>query len=84
MEGVVGVVMDQEQPRESVCAVERDGRLVLRASGFPRSIPGVPPERTLQGISFAVANATGVLAALLAGAPEVRTAAEALALVGSE
>jgi hypothetical protein len=34
----------------------------LRASGYPRPIPGVPPERNLKGVSFAVANATGLIA----------------------
>jgi len=29
------------------------------ASGHPRPIPGVPKERNLRGISFAVANMTG-------------------------
>jgi subtilisin family serine protease len=33
-----------------------------RASGYPRPIPGVPPERNLKGVSFAVANVTGLLA----------------------
>ena len=32
------------------------------ASGYPRSIPGVPVERNLNGISFAVANMTGFVA----------------------
>ena len=32
------------------------------ASGFPRSLPGVPPKRNLHGISFAVANMTGFVA----------------------
>jgi hypothetical protein len=40
--------------------------LRLRASGYPRPIPGVPPERNLRGVSFAVANATGVIARFLA------------------
>jgi hypothetical protein len=31
-------------------------------SGYPRPVPGVPPERNLKGISFAVANVTGLLA----------------------
>jgi len=35
------------------------------AAGFPRPIPGVPVERNLSGISFAVANVTGFLARLL-------------------
>ena len=36
-----------------------DGRIVMQASGYPRPVPGVPPERNLRGISFAVANACG-------------------------
>jgi subtilisin family serine protease len=38
----------------------------LRACGYPRPIPGVAPERNLKGVSFAVANATGVIARQLA------------------
>lgn len=79
MPGVVGVVMDAEQARESVRVVARERRPVLRASPYPRPIPGVPPERNFNGISFAVANATGVLAALLAERPEIREAEEAIA-----
>jgi hypothetical protein len=41
---------------------------VFRAAGYPRPIPGVPPERNLKGLSFAVANVTGVVARLLADA----------------
>jgi hypothetical protein len=59
--GVVRVELDWECPREEVRVLE-DGRL-LRASGYPRDIPGVPREKNLKGISFAVANATGWLAA---------------------
>lgn len=80
MSGVVGVVMEQGHPRETVSVVEIDERAVLRASGFPRPIPGVPPERNFNGISFAVANASGALAALLVGHPEIRTASEAVGL----
>ncbi|HUF75896.1 MAG TPA: S8 family serine peptidase [Longimicrobiales bacterium] len=81
MDHVVGVCLDAEQPRELVAVAEREGRLVLRASPYPRPIPGVPRERNLNGISFAVANATGCLAAALAGHTHVRTAAAALALL---
>jgi hypothetical protein len=41
----------------------------------------VPPERNLNGISFAVANATGVLARLLEGKPAALGAGAALELV---
>lgn len=81
--GAVGVVMDPAQPRESVSVLEVDGRPVLRASPYPRPIPGVPSERNLNGISFAVANATGVLARLLADRTDVRLAAEALELLAA-
>ncbi len=43
----------------------RARQLTIRASGYPRPIPGVPPERNLKGISFAVANATGMLARMM-------------------
>ena len=81
MEGVIGVCLDPEQPRESVVVGEREGRPVLLASPYPRPIPGVPKERNLNGISFAVANATGCLAAALAGRGEARSAAAAVALL---
>jgi len=79
--GALGVVMDAAQPRESVAVEEVDGVRVLRASPYPRPIPGVPPERNLNGISFAVANATGVVARLLGERSSVRDAAAALDVV---
>ncbi len=79
MAGVVGVVMDPGQPRETVVVDELDGGPVLRASCYPRPVPGVPPERNFNGISFAVANATGALAALLSDRPDIRTAEAAMA-----
>jgi subtilisin family serine protease len=61
--GVVGVVLDWECPRDEIRRrATGDGRRVYAASGYPRPIPGVPPERNLKGISFAVANVTGILA----------------------
>lgn len=55
-----------------------DGAVSFRASGFPRPIPGVPPEKNLKGLSFAVANTTGVLAAILAREPGNESPAEKL------
>ena len=61
--GTVGVLLDWECPRDGLRVVESTRtRKVYAASGFPRPIPGVPPERNLKGISFAVANVTGCLA----------------------
>jgi subtilisin family serine protease len=57
--GVIGVTLDWDCPRETYyCTPARAGITVI-ASGFPRSLPGVPRTRNLHGISFAVANATG-------------------------
>lgn len=61
LDGVVGVDADASCPRERFRY--RGG--VFLASPYPRPIPGVPPERNLHGISFAVANMTGLLAQTL-------------------
>ena len=45
-----------------------DGAPVCYASGYPRPVPGVPPQRNLSGVSFAVGNVTGHLAARLSEA----------------
>jgi hypothetical protein len=66
--GVVAVEVDWDCPRDA-CRVSADG-LRLRASGYPRPIPGVPPERNLKGVSFAVANVTGLLALALDGSSD--------------
>jgi len=56
--GVIGVAPDETCRREEY----RYGDGVFYASPLPRPIPGVPPERNLQGASFAVANMTGFVA----------------------
>jgi len=70
--GVIAVSLDWGLPRET-CVIETGAHGVpaMRASGYPRPIPGVPPERNMKGISFAVANATGLLASLLEVLPLV-------------
>ena len=65
--GVWAVTLDWTVPRQT-CWLDHlgpDGGS-FRASGFPRPIPGVPPERNVKGVSFAVANVTGIVARLLA------------------
>jgi subtilisin family serine protease len=62
--GVIPVQIDWDCPREHYRTLRIDGVEVYRASGYPRDIPGVPRERNLSGISFAVANVTGLLARL--------------------
>ena len=68
LDGVLAVELDWTCPRLSVdVRAGRDGRPVCRASGYPRPAPGIPPERNLKGLSFAVANVTGTLARTLTG-----------------
>ena len=65
--GVLQVLLDWSMPREECRVTMRLGAApVFHASGFPRPIPGVPPERNLKGLSFAVANVTGLVAAAAA------------------
>jgi subtilisin family serine protease len=66
---------------EVMCA--DGGRVRMRASGYPRPIPGVPPERNLKGVSFAVANATGFLALLFEGQADGTDIRAALGSVSS-
>ena len=74
---VIGVAPDPECPRDTFrfCAG------VFHASPYPRPIPGVPVARNLQGVSFAVANMTGLVAQVLGNNPRstIREALIALA-----
>ena len=66
LDGVMGVVLDWHCPRQEIRLEQgAGGRIHAVASGYPRPIPGVDPEKNLKGISFAVANVTGVLARAL-------------------
>lgn len=58
LDQVIGVSLDWDCPRDQyrVCDSE------VYASGHPRPIPGVPQRRNLFGVSFAVANMSGILA----------------------
>jgi hypothetical protein len=60
--GVIAVEADESCPRDRF----RHGDGLYLASPYPRPIPGVPPERNLRGVSFAVANMTGFVARALA------------------
>lgn len=68
LSGVISVTADG--------TLERD-KAIVDATGFvaapyPRAIPGVPKERNLSGVSFAVANVSGMLARLLEGRADLR------------
>src|SRR5690606_22139418 len=65
LEGVGGVDVDWSRAREEAELECRGATLLAKASGYPRPIPGVPPARNLKGVSFAVANVTGLLARAL-------------------
>lgn len=70
--GVIPVISDWDCPREEFHVDEdgaNGGQMVFRASPYPRPVPGVPRERNLKGISFAVANMTGFVARVLESAP---------------
>lgn len=58
---VLGVGLDWDLPRGDP-RLSPDRRMVM-ASGYPRPIPGVEPRRNLYGVSFAVAQVTGWIAA---------------------
>jgi subtilisin family serine protease len=60
--GVISVSEDRDCPRDQYRCVRASEGLEFSASGYARPIPGVPPERNLNGISFAVANMTGFVA----------------------
>jgi subtilisin family serine protease len=57
--GVIGVIVDWNCDRDSYRVEETTNGPIYYASGYPRPVPGVAPQRNLHGISFAVANMTG-------------------------
>ncbi|MGQ0766358.1 MAG: S8 family serine peptidase [Gemmatimonadota bacterium] len=63
--GALGVLADPGCARHELRTVDVPARVA--ASPQPRPIAGIPIERNLSGVSFAVANATGIIA-LLTGA----------------
>ena len=56
--GVIGVMEAAEYQVN-----HRYGKLVYTAPPFPRDIPGVPRDRNLGGVSFAVARVSAQIAA---------------------
>ena len=63
--GVVGVEVDWTIDRDRCRIVDGEQGATVFASGFPRPIPGVAPQQNLHGVSFAVANVTGLLASAI-------------------
>lgn len=62
LEGVIRVELDWTCARGSHVVAGASEAPVFRTCGYPRPIPGVDPERNLKGLSFAVANVTGIAA----------------------
>jgi len=60
--GVFGVGLDWEIPRNRYRCEATAAGVAFITSGYPRSLPGVSPQRNLHGISFAVANMSGFIA----------------------
>ena len=82
LDGAVRVVLDWDCPRDQLKVVRAEGQEpVFVASGFPRPIPGVSPQRNLKGVSFAAANATGILANLMQNRPELKSVTDVLAML---
>jgi len=68
-DAVVPVRADWTLDRSAYALASIDGRAVLIASPYPRDIPGVPREKNLSGVSFAVANASAFVARALEAHP---------------
>ncbi len=63
--GVLGVSLDERCDRNRYSVRQTVDGVAFLASGYPRPAPGIPRERNLQGISFAVANMSGFTARAL-------------------
>ena len=74
--GVIRVELDWSCPRGAHAADSDAAAPIFRTCGYPRPIPGVDPERNLKGLSFAVANLSGIAARVMIrdGRQRVRTA----------
>lgn len=67
LHGVIGVLETEPDSTHDYQTCERYGKLVYTAPPFPREIPGVPRERNLKGVSFAVARVSALVAEAWAG-----------------
>jgi subtilisin family serine protease len=74
LDDVVAVRADWTCARDVYRVEVVEDRKVLVTSAYPRDIPGVPRERNVNGISFAVANAAGFVARALEASPRTSPA----------
>jgi subtilisin family serine protease len=70
LDGVLPVEVDWRCSRHEFRIATAESGRIVRASGLPREIPGVPPSQNLHGVSFAVANATGFVARAMENAED--------------
>jgi len=75
---VIAVRADWNCSRDTYAIGVVEDRAMMVTSPFPRDIPGVPRERNVNGVSFAVANASGFVARALEASPDA-SAVEVLA-----
>ena len=68
-DGVIPVRADWTCERDAYAVVSIEGRSALATSPYPRDIPGVPRDRNVNGVSFAVANAAAFVARALEASP---------------
>ena len=69
LDDVVAVRADWACARDAYDLAVIEDRKVITTSPYPRDIPGVPRERNVNGVSFAVANASGFVARALELSP---------------
>jgi subtilisin family serine protease len=69
LEEVVAVRADWTRARDAYAIEFVEDRPMLSASPYPRDIPGVSRDRNVNGVSFAVANASGFVARALEASP---------------
>jgi subtilisin family serine protease len=67
---VIGVLETEQGSGHDYQICERYGKLNYMAPPFPRDIPGVPRERNLKGVSFAVARISARVAEGWTGNPD--------------
>jgi subtilisin family serine protease len=74
LDEVFAVRADWTCARDTYAIAAVEDRAVLTTSPYPRSIPGVPRERNVSGVSFAVANASGFVARARESSPRAAAA----------
>ena len=74
LDDVVAVRADWTCARDAYDVTVIEDRAVITTSPYPRDIPGIPRERNVNGVSFAVANAAGFVARALEASPRANPA----------